>query len=158
MDKSNNPIPSPPPLNHPSHSLSPLFLSSTLYLHCFSLPLFISIVSLFHSIFSIVSHFLPPSLSPHLFCTGLKKACQLALRAHEGPIHVCAPNVDLRPGVVVKEVTRFQLSAVPLMEQPAQVVVLLHAQLTRPESTCTCHDVCVTPFTPLTPLTHHITC
>ena len=121
MDKSNNPIPSP----------SPTILSA-LYLYCFffspspSPPTFCPFI-------------FPPSLSPsHLVFTGLKKACQLALRAHECTIHICAPNVDLCSGVVVKEVTCFHLSAVPLMEQLAQVVVLLHPQLTR-EHMCHTH-------------------
>ena len=94
----------------------------------------------------VPSSSLPPFLPPHLVFTGLKKACQLALRAHECTIHICAPNVDLCSGVVVKEVTCFHLSAVPLMEQPAQVVVLLHAQLTR-------EHMCHTHIT-----SHHITC
>ena len=145
MDKSNNPIPPSPP--QPSFLLFISIVSS--FLHPPPLPPFVP------------SSSLPPSLSPHLVCIGLKKACQLALRAHEGPIHVCAPNVDLRPGVVVKEVTRLHLSAVPLMEQPAQVVVLLHAQLTRPESTCVvCHThthITHTHTHTHTHTSHHIT-
>ena len=127
----------------------PSTIISTLYLYCFFLSPSPSLQPLFPS----SSH--PLSLPPHLVCIWLKKACQLALCTHQCTIQICAPNVDLGPGVVVKEVTCFHLSAVPLMKQPAQVVVLLHAQLTRPESTCVvCHNTCI--HTHMT--AHDITC
>ena len=58
-----------------------------------------------------------------------EQAGQLALCTEHRPIMFSAPDVNLAPGEVVKEVLCIQLSAVALAEQLSQVVVLMHAEL-----------------------------